>query len=170
MEGIPSILVFFGLKRVGDLEATSDILQNSFLKVHLHRHSLKNTKHAKAWVYQIVRNEISDYYNNIQQQKQNSGLEFHPANQNLFQDYCCFDRFMNDLPLIYKSPIEIVYLIGKKKKEAADILGIGLSNLKARIRRGKALQKMNFLNCCKFKIDKNGYLTGEANCGVCGKL
>lgn len=81
--------------------------------------------------------------------------------------YCCFDNFINELPLIYKEPIELVYIKGKKQQQVAEILDISLANVKARIRRAKGILKKNFSECCKYEFDKNGSLIGEADCSKC---
>ncbi len=159
-------LYFFILKKVKSEFATNDIFQNTFLKIHKNLHQLKEAEKARAWVFQIARNEIADYH------KQES--KFVPAEKGeigipseKFENICCFDSFIKALPDLYREPIELVYLQGKKQQEAATILAISLANLKARIRRAKGILKKNFNECCKYDFDKNGNLIGEPNCAKC---
>ena len=84
-----------------------------------------------------------------------------------YEAICCFDKFINDLPPPYKEVIEIVYIKGKKQKEAASILGITLMNVKVRIKRAKDILKKNFNECCKYSFNANGDLIGESNCNIC---
>ena len=86
---------------------------------------------------------------------------------NNFSEVCCFDKFIEDLPIKYKETIELVYLNGKKQSEAAKILEISLANVKARIRRAKKMLQEKFHTCCKFEFDKNGNLVGESDCPTC---
>ncbi|WP_111881744.1 sigma-70 family RNA polymerase sigma factor [Aequorivita sp. CIP111184] len=159
-------LYFFILKKVKNEAATNDIFQNTFLKIHKNLHQLKEEEKIKAWVFQIARNEIANFF------KQESVYvattkEANEINTESYQNICCFDTFINQLPLIYKEPIELVYLKGKKQNEVSEILDISLANVKARIRRAKDILKKNFNECCKYELDKNGSLIGEPNCSKC---
>ena len=88
------------------------------MKIHKNLFQLKNDTKVKAWVFQIARNEIVNYMNqemvyveNLKPEKQAS-----PQKQ---QQMCCFDTFINDLPIIYRDAVELVYINGKKQKEVA---------------------------------------------------
>lgn len=159
-------IYFFILKKTKDKDAAYEVLQNSFLKIHTHIHQLKNTEKLKAWMFQIVRNEIINYFNHQSKLSQEKAInEVKTTEKNT--PFCCFDRFLTELPVPYKSAIELVFIKGKKQQEAAEILAISLANLKARIRRGKSILKDNYTKCCKFQIDKKGMLIGESNCSYC---
>jgi RNA polymerase sigma-70 factor (ECF subfamily) len=159
-------LYFFILKKVKNEAATNDIFQNTFLKIHKNLHQLNDEEKLKAWVFQIARNEITNYFKQesvyVAVTKETKEIE----SEN-YENICCFDKFINDLPLIYKEPIELVYLKGKKQYEVSEILNISLANVKARIRRAKDILKKNFNECCKYQFDKNGSLIGEPNCSKC---
>ncbi|MDN3724970.1 sigma-70 family RNA polymerase sigma factor [Aequorivita sp. SDUM287046] len=157
---------FFILKKVKNETATHDIFQNTFLKIHKSLHQLKDEEKVKAWVFQITRNEIANHFN--KESKYIAPLE--EIEENISEkknDYCCFDKFINDLPPKYRETIELVYIQGKKQEEAAKILAISLANVKARIRRSKDILKEKFAQCCKYEFDKNGSLIGEPNCPEC---
>ncbi|MEM0517358.1 sigma-70 family RNA polymerase sigma factor [Aequorivita flava] len=159
-------LYFFILKKVKNETSTSDIFQNTFLKVHKNLKQIQEEEKVKAWVFQIARNEIANYFKN--ESKYVAPVK---ERETIFSDkkddYCCFDKFINDLPTIYKESVELVYIKGKKQDEAAKILAISLANLKARIRRSKDILKEKFSQCCKYEFDKNGDLVGEADCSNC---
>ena len=163
-----SEVYFFILKKVKDKNAANDILQNSFLKIHKNISHLKNPTKVRAWVFQIVRNEIINYFHQeslyVEQVKENEeipNVDYHDA--------CCFDQFLNDLPEKYKLVIDLIYIEGKKQKEVAALTGLTLENVKVRIKRAKMILKKNFTECCKYQLDKQGNLTGEPNCAVCAK-
>lgn len=159
-------IYFFILKRVKNKHIANDIFQNAFLKIHKNLYQLKEEDKAKAWVFQIVRNEITNYHNK-EAAYVSSFSEAQEGDAESYQNVCCFDRFINELPSTYKQAIELVYIDGKKQNEAAEIIGISLANIKARIRRAKAILKENFRACCKYEFDKKGNLVGEPDCGVC---
>ncbi|MGM1057096.1 MAG: sigma-70 family RNA polymerase sigma factor [Bacteroidota bacterium] len=161
-----SEIYFFILKKVKNKDVANEILQNSFLKIHQNINQLKDSEKVRAWSFQIVRNEIANHFNN-------ESKTYHSMNFNLlknpdsYKEFCCFDRFISNLPKEYKEVIELVYIKGKKQNEVAELVGISLANVKARIRRAKAILKINFNECCKFELNEEGKLTGESNCAFC---
>src|SRR5690606_2267222 len=146
--------------------AANDIFQNTFLKIHKNLHQLKEKEKIKAWVFQIARNEIANYFK--RESIYGAGLHNSEATvSEKHQNICCFDKFVTALPIIYREPIELVYIKGKKQKEAAEILSISLANIKARIRRAKDILKKDFSECCNYEFDKKGNLVGEPDCANC---
>jgi len=160
------VLYLFILKRVKNKNTTNDIFQNTFLKIHKNLSKLKKEEKIKAWIFQIARNEIINHFNNesIYEEQFSDKKDIF---QQKYKQICCFDKFINDLPKIYREVIELVYIKGQKQKDVAKILEISLENVKARIRRAKDILKKNFNECCKYELDTNGNLTGESNCSIC---
>ena len=159
---------FFILKRVKCRDAANEIIQNSFVKIHRKLHTLRQVSRKRAWVFQIARNEIINFYHQQKKTRVSPGLE--PGvwdRRGQFEGLCCFDRFVNELPGKYKSVIFLVYFEGKKFSQVAEELKISLANVKARARRGKNMLKERFRECCQFNMDVNGKLVGESNCSVC---
>ncbi|MDZ7614549.1 MAG: sigma-70 family RNA polymerase sigma factor [Flavobacteriaceae bacterium] len=159
-------LYFFILKKVKNKDVTNDIFQNTFLKIHENLSRLNNEEKARAWIFQIARNEIFNHF-----KKESLYVEYLYTNKEIplqkYEHICCFDKFINDLPQIYKQVIEQIYIKGKKQKDVAKELEISLENVKARIKRAKDILKKKFNECCKYEFDKNGMLTGESNCSIC---
>ncbi len=54
-------------RRVPDPHSAEDILQDVFLKIHTHIDTLHSRDRVAAWIYQIARNAIADYYRLRQQ-------------------------------------------------------------------------------------------------------
>lgn len=158
-----SNLFFFILKRVKDEVATKDILQTSFLKIHEKKHQLKEKSKLKAWVFQIVRNEIINHFKAIHTQPFND-----VPSVNVTEGACCLDRFIDELPALYQDLVKLIYLDGKSQQEAADLLEISLAAAKGRIRRAKEILKERFISCCKYQVNEKNQLVGEADCEVCG--
>lgn len=161
-----SEIYFFILKKVKNKDVANEILQNSFLKIHQNINQLKDSEKVKAWSFQIVRNEITNYFNDQSKTFHNVNFEIF-KNPESYMDFCCFDRFISNLPEEYKEVIELVYIKGMKQIEVAELIGISLANVKARIRRAKSLLKINFNECCKFELNEEGKLIGESNCAHC---
>lgn len=161
---------FFVLKRVKSKDDANEVIQNSFIRIHSNLHTVRQVSKIRSWIFQVVRNELVNFYNQNKKTIAFLGLEPGLWTQRQPDDLCCFDRFVNELPEKYKDVVIQVYFEGKKLSEAAKELEISLSNVKARVRRGKSMLKERFKNCCKFGIDKNGKLTGDPNCAVCGQV
>ncbi|WP_339848722.1 sigma-70 family RNA polymerase sigma factor [uncultured Dokdonia sp.] len=159
-------LYFFILKKVKDKDATNDIFQNTFLKIHKNLSQLKNQDKVKAWVFQIARNEINNHYNSESIYVEKLEINKEIPTQ-IYDHVCCFDTFINDLPKIYKQVIELIYIKGLKQLKVAEELGISLANVKVRIKRAKEILKTKFSECCKYEFNKSGKLIGEPNCSVC---
>lgn len=159
-------LYFFILKKVRDKDSTNDIFQNTFLKIHINLSNLKKEEKARAWVFQIARNEIINHFN-----KETLHVDNLDADKEIYtekyEQVCCFDKFINDLPEIYKQVIEMIYIKGQKQKDVAKELEISLENVKVRIKRAKDILKKKFSECCKYEFDSNGALIGESNCSIC---
>lgn len=159
-------IYFFILKRVKDSAVANDILQNTFYKVHKYRGHIDNLNKIRPWIFQISRNETTDYFKREARYTvplSNKDEKEHSS----YKDICCFDRFIEELPAHYKSVIQMVYIDGKTQTETAKLLKISLTNVKARIRRSKSILKQKFKECCNYEIDRNGMLTGEADCARC---
>lgn len=165
-------IFFYLLKKVKEKNIAKDILQNTFLKAYENLHQIKQEGKTKAWLFQISRNEVANYY------KRASGYVtyFEDTDQlknennsdtGCTEPFCCFDHFIDELPGIYKDVVELVFKNGKKQAEAADILNINLPTVKARIRRAKFILKEQFCECCQYSMDENGQLMGEPNCTRC---
>jgi RNA polymerase sigma-70 factor (ECF subfamily) len=159
-------LYFFILKKVKDKHVANDIFQNTFLKIHKNLTNLEKEEKARSWIFQIARNEIFNHFNkeSVYVEKLGANKEF---SSEKYEHICCFDKFINDLPEIYKQVIELTYIKGQKQKDVAKELEISLENVKARIKRAKDILKKKFNECCKFEFDKNGKLIGESNCSIC---
>ncbi|WP_215224705.1 sigma-70 family RNA polymerase sigma factor [Echinicola shivajiensis] len=159
-------LYFFILKKVKNKDIANDIFQNTILKIHAHIDQVKEPVKIKSWIFQIARNGTMDHFRErtflSEEYMMNLSIPQSPSNK-----FCCFDRFIEELPENYRVCIEKVYLDGMKQQEAAVRLGISLANLKARVRRAKGIIKQRFRECCKYSLDERGMLVGEPDCSYC---
>lgn len=161
-----SEMYFFCLKKVQNEDIAKEVLQNTFFKIHKNINQLKSPSQSRSWAFQILRNEIINYHREGLPQDDHEDLSALSSDE--FKDqFCCFERFINELPPHYKTAITLVYIKGKKQEEAADIIGISLANMKARIRRAKDILKKRFSECCQFSFNDKGELVGESNCAHC---
>jgi len=159
-------LYFFALRRVKSKDAANDILQNTFLKIHKSSWQLKDEAKLRPWVFQIVRNEIVNYFDGVLIHENGDKLVSNEVPEE-YIDICCFERFIDELPPIYRDVLEKSYIHGKRQEEIAKGLGISIANVKARVRRAKSMMKEKFLACCQYETNSKGQLVGAPNCVSC---
>ncbi|MDN6280646.1 MAG: sigma-70 family RNA polymerase sigma factor [Psychroflexus sp.] len=161
-----SEMYFFCLKKVQNEDIAKEVLQNTFFKIHDKLNQLKSPSQVRSWAFQILRNEIINYYR--QDLPKDDHTELSALSSDDFKEqFCCFERFIDELPTHYKTAITLVYIKGHQQAEAAEIIGISLSNLKARVRRAKSILKKRFNECCQFSFNDKGELIGDSDCAHC---
>jgi len=163
----------FIMSRVKDSEATNDLLQEVFIKIHLNIHTIKKQESIKSWVFTITNNVVMDYY---KKQTKTSKLitEKVIVEPEIFEEHSakdCILPLIKNLPPTYKEAMLLSEINGLKQVEIAKLLNISLSGAKSKIQRGRRLLKQGFMDCCDYKLNEFGYLTGEhknkKDCKIC---
>jgi RNA polymerase sigma-70 factor (ECF subfamily) len=150
----------FILKRVGNKQASEDILQDVFMRIHSGIAGLNDERRLQSWVYQIARNAVVDYY-----RKPQPGRELLEEQAALTDDD---DRDMErqlarsikgmveQLPEEYRQALILTAFEGLTQKEAAERLGLSLSGAKSRVQRAREKLRDMLLDCCHFEFDLHG--------------
>ena len=157
-------------KRIHDKEASNDIFQNVFIKIHLKLGTLSEKEKLSAWIYQITRNCITDYF-----RKQKNKV---PLTENIIEledetDFStelvkCLKPMIDQLPDTYKEAIIETEIGLLSQKAYAEKLGISYSGAKSRIQRARAQLQTLFNQCCAIESDKYGNIIEhecKTNCG-----
>lgn len=143
-------------KKVNDAELSQDLLQEVFLKIHLNIHTLADCSKLTAWVYQITRNTIADYF---RKKKPVDSLEhFDLAEQEANEPlYAALSHFLNQkiaaLPAPYKQAILLTSFQDYSQIALAEELKLSYSGAKTRVQRGKEKLKESLLNCPNVESD-----------------
>ena len=166
----------FIFKRVQNEHDAEDILQDLFCKIHNKVHNLKDEDKLGAWIYQIARNTITDYYRH---QKVLSKLPETLAdesdvvikvdtNDNVAS---CLKPMIDNLPPRYREATLLTEFQGLSQKEMAERLGLSLSGGKSRVQRAREKLKDMLLKCCHLEFDRLNniidYQPKEQNCRYC---
>jgi RNA polymerase sigma-70 factor, ECF subfamily len=162
----------FVLARVADPGTADDVLQEVYLRIHTHIDSVRDCARLQAWVYQIARNAIIDYY-----RSRRPAAEL-PASLPLTEDPCENDvecelteslaSMVNDLPVKYRQALSLTLYEELTQQEVADRLGISLSGAKSRVQRAREKLKDILLDCCHFEFDRYGaVLDYQERCCCC---
>jgi RNA polymerase sigma-70 factor (ECF subfamily) len=167
-------LLRFVEHRVDSSEDAKDIHQEIFIKLYLHLDQLQSEDKLQAWVYQIARNQITDYHRQRQRYISESerlvavvpvSAESKAGHQEL---YCCLHPFIDELPEGYREVVSLNVYDGLKAAQIAEKLGLSLSGVKSRLQRGRELIKQKFADCCSYHLNPdNGKLHGEQDCPRC---
>lgn len=151
----------FILKRVPDGQSAEDILQDVFLKIHMHIRTLKDEEKFQGWMYQIARNAIYDYYR--QKFETTSDIPEMPyipedmLDEDVVQELApCIREMINQLPPHYKQAIILTEYEGLTQRELAERLDLSFSGAKSRVQRAREKLKMMLLDCCHFQFDRLG--------------
>ncbi len=148
--------------RVRNRDDAEDVLQDVFVKIHDQLPRLEDSARLHAWVYQITRNAIVDYY-----RRRGRG----PALTDEFpEDLAAADPetdvtdevaawlvpMIDTLPPKYRDAMRLSEVQGLTQQETAERLGISLSGAKSRVQRGRDKLRDVLLACCHVELDGSG--------------
>ncbi len=146
--------------RVNSRDDAEDILQEVFIRIYKKIDTLKDEQKLSAWIFQITRNTIIDYY----RAKKESGeyederfkVEAEVEEEAVQKLTPSLMEMIKQLPQIYKEAVILTELEGLKQRELADKLGISLTAAKSRVQRARHQLKEMLLDCCNFEFDSAG--------------
>ena len=159
-------------RRVSDPHSAEDILQDVFLKIHTRIDTLHQQDRVAAWIYQIARNAITDYY---RAKRLTTDLpETLVAPGDLVEDDVvrellpCVAAMVDALPDTYREALRLTEYVGLSQKELSERLGISFSGAKSRVQRARAKIKQQLLDCCHFEFDyASRIIDYQPHCACC---
>ena len=151
-------LIHFVNQKVQDKELAKDIVQDVFVKVFTNINSLKNKGKIVPWIYQITRNEVTNYFRNQKFESSPENLsETETIDENLTYEFSqCIVPMIESMPEKYSEAIKLTEIDHLSQKELAEHLNISYSGAKSRVQRGRELLKSNLESCCIISTDKYG--------------
>jgi len=166
-------LKLFILSKVEDESDASDILQDTFLKIHQNIHQLRDQSRIKPWVYQIARNATTDYFrSNGRNQKSDvipEELSIQTSSDQIM-DKAIGDMItmMDELSPEFCEALCLTEIEGMSQKEYAAMKGLSYSGAKSRVQRAKVMLKDMLLKCCHYQFDRYGTVIDiQAKCCCC---
>lgn len=164
-------------KRVANEQDVEEITQNVLLKIFNGVNTLKNNNRINAWIYQITRNAIIDYY-----RKSNKPVEFVELYEELAEEPYedqnsnkeiagCLKAMIENLPDKYKQAILLTEYKHLTYKELGELLGLSISGAKSRVQRARKILKETLASCCSLEFDSMGniidYRHNTSECKYC---
>ncbi|MCX7780818.1 MAG: RNA polymerase sigma factor SigZ [Negativicutes bacterium] len=149
----------FIARRVASSDDAEDILQEVLIKIQNNLSTIKNESKIAAWVCQVARNQIIDFYRShitteVLDENIPGQIE-EPENQN-GEISICVRNMLGDLPAKYRQAILMTTYGGLTQQQVAQRLGISLSGAKSRVQRSRAMIKKMLNQCCKLEFDRVG--------------
>ena len=144
-------------RRVPDPHSADDLLQDVFLRVHTRIDTLHQADRVGAWLYQITRNAIADYYR--AQRPAVDVPETLPAAANEPGDTAvqtllpCVRAMVEQLPPFSRDALYLTEYAGLTQQALGEQLGISFSGAKSRVQRARAQLKAQLLACCHFEFE-----------------
>ncbi len=156
----------FVARRVDDPADVGDVLQEIYLRVQTGLSALRDSERFGPWVYRLARNALADHGR--------SRARHHPAGADevraedaeaaVLDDEADAERelasymatFVAALPSPYREALVLTELQEMSHKDAAQMLGVSLPAMKARVRRGRQQIQQMLEACCDIALDARG--------------
>ncbi|HEY4034453.1 MAG TPA: RNA polymerase sigma factor SigZ [Ktedonobacteraceae bacterium] len=159
-------------KRIADKESVEDLLQEVFLKVHMHIGTLRDEAKLESWIYQVTRNLIADYYRQkprfapLEEAELFLLPEEMPEKDIHAELAPSITAMVNSLPSAYREALFLTDYQGLSQKDLAILLGLSFSGAKSRVQRARGKLKQLLLDCCDFELDRFGQIIDyQPRCG-----
>lgn len=177
MEEMAIPLKSFVRKHIANEQDAEEITQDVLLKIFNGVNSLKDNSRIHAWIYQITRNVIIDYY-----RKNSKSVEFVELYEELAEEFYedqnsnkeiadCLKTMIENLPDKYKQAILLTEFNHLTYKELGEMLGLSVSGAKSRVQRGRKMLKEMLTSCCSLEFDRMGniidYRHNTSDCKYC---
>ena len=166
-------------KRVREPHDADDILQDVFIKIHRRIDQLKDDGKLGAWVFQIARNAVIDYYRSREKEEELPEVRLRRAARPVRTSdsgreiALCLKPMIARLPPSYREAVVLAELEGVTQVALAKRLKVSLSGAKSRVQRGREKIKAMLLDCCHFEFDRRGkmidYRPKGTGCSACLK-
>jgi RNA polymerase sigma-70 factor (ECF subfamily) len=120
----------------------------------------------------VSRNTVLDYFRKSDKEIPLEKEETIVSDENYtHSEKDCLLGIIKNLPKKYRSPLLLSDIKGLKQAEIASQLKLPLATVKSLIQRGRKLIVQGYMDCCDYKLNDKGFLTGEIKdkkqCKVC---
>lgn len=146
--------------RINDPDDVEDLLQEIMIRTHRHLFELREDTKLRAWIYQIARNVVIDFY-----RKSGRGAELqagdlwyqNPDSATARDELAdCIAPMVRALPSEYAEVLIAVDLKGQSQKDYASARGVPYSTLKSKVQTGRRHLRALFEDCCRLSFDSRG--------------
>ena len=156
----------FIARRVDDPADVGDILQEVYLRMEAGLADLRDSERFGPWLYRVARNVLSDHLRSRARHHPAPARELpaddveaavpddEPDTERELATY--MTSFVAALPPPYREALVLTELQEMNHKDAAQMLGVSLPAMKARVRRGRQQVRQMLEACCDIALDARG--------------
>jgi RNA polymerase sigma-70 factor, ECF subfamily len=153
-------LYAFILGQVKCADQAKDILQDVFLKAHLHASLVKDPQKIRPWLFSVARNAVTDSFRKTKHypalRSEISDPKTESEESKRFNTENCVRGFIAQLPDGYRQALIRSDLHGESQKALSASLKLSYSALKSRVQRARKMLKESLESCCRIIHDKYG--------------
>lgn len=146
--------------KIKNKESAEDIIQEVMLKVMTAHKKNLQVENLKAWLFQITRNTLVDYYrknaNRIEENNNDINEMHFYIQESSFSPSDYVVPMIKLLPQKYSNPLYLSDIEHLPQAEIAEKIGISLSATKMRIQRARKMLYNLFAECCEIEYSKEG--------------
>jgi RNA polymerase sigma-70 factor (ECF subfamily) len=169
-------------RRIGDPHAADDVAQEVLLRLHRSMGELRAEDRLDAFAYRIARNAIIDHYRSHASGRetpaQPDDLVTHidagedsdqdPDEDGARQELArCLAPLIRQLPEPYREALTLTDLGKLSQVEAAQVVGLSIPGMKARVQRARAQIHESLTGCCDVALDDSRHITDVRRTGPC---
>lgn len=152
-------------RRVSNPADAEDLVQDILSRAVDRLPSLKSNERLTPWLHTISRHALVDFYRRRSRSPDSVPLEaaadpeapsLADGDRNRTALAACIRPMVACLPALYREAVTRVDLNGERQVDVARELGLGISALKSRVQRGRAMLQQVFSDCCHFERDAAG--------------
>ena len=169
-------------RRIGDPHAADDIAQDVLLRLHLSMGDLRVEDRLDAFAYRIARNAIIDYYRSCASARETSAepddlatridgggdTGQDPDGDGAREELArCLAPLVRQLPEPYREALMLTDLGKLSQVEAAEVAGLSVPGMKARVQRARTQLHELLTRCCDVALDDSQHITDVRRTGPC---
>jgi RNA polymerase sigma-70 factor, ECF subfamily len=169
-------------RRIGDRDAADDVAQEVLLRLHRKLGDLRSEERLDAFAYRIARNAIVDHYRSRAVAKEMpAGPDDVVARLDADRDTgedgddprgrqelaSCLEPLVRRLREPYREALLLTDLGTLSQVEAADVVGLSVPGMKARVQRARTQVHELLTACCDVAVDAGGQIAEVERTGPC---
>jgi RNA polymerase sigma-70 factor, ECF subfamily len=169
-------------RRIGDQHAADDVAQEVLLRLHRSMGDLRVEDRLDAFAYRIARNAIIDHYRLRASARETPAepddlvtridaggdTEQDPDGDGARQELArCLAPLIRRLREPYREALTLTDLGKLSQVEAADVVGLSVPGMKARVQRARAQVHELLTACCDVALDDRRQIAEVTRTGPC---